>query len=110
MEYMVVLGWILLLTLTLFYIHNRNSKLTEEIKTLKKALNTKEMNISDSLVHNATNQDSTENFSLHDETIHLISAGKSRESISKKLDIPVSRVDLIVKFNKLKKEKLSDSL
>ena len=47
-------------------------------------------------------KDVIENFSAHDEVMQLIDAGESRESISEKLGIPTSRIELIIKFDKIK--------
>ena len=48
-------------------------------------------------------KDVIENFSALDEVMSLIEAGESKATVSEKLGIPVSKIELIIKFDKLKK-------
>jgi hypothetical protein len=41
--------------------------------------------------------------------MNLVEAGESKESISEKLGIPMSKIELIIKFDKIKKEQTSAS-
>ena len=50
-------------------------------------------------------KDVMENISSHDEVMALVDAGESRAMISEKLGIPENKIELIIKFDKIKKEK-----
>ncbi len=108
MEY-IVLGLVLLLTGILFYLHNNNKKLAAENRVLQEILEVKDTTISNLQASRVAVKDVIENFSAHEEVMQLIDAGESRESVSDKLGIPTSRIELIIKFDKIKKEKLSAS-
>ncbi len=108
MEY-IVLGLVLLLTVILFYLHNNNKKLAGENRVLQEILEVKDTTISNLQASRIAVKDVIENFSAHEEVMQLIDIGESRESISAKLGIPKSRIELIIKFDKIKKEKYSVS-
>ena len=108
MEY-ILLGLVLLLTGLLFYLRNNNKKLSAENRALQEILEVKDTTISNLQASRVAVKDVIENFSAHDEVMQLIEAGESRESISEKLGIPASRIELIIKFDKIKKEKLNVS-
>jgi len=108
MEY-IVSGLLLLLIGILFYLYKHNKKLAAENKVLQEILIVKDTTISNLQASRVAVKDVIENFSAHDEVMQLIDAGESRESVSEKLTIPVSRIELIIKFDKIKKEKLNDS-
>jgi hypothetical protein len=108
MEY-ILLGLVLLLTGLLFYLRNNNKKLSAENQKLQEILEVKDTTISNLQASRVAVKDVIENFSAHDEVMQLIEAGESRESISEKLGIPASRIELIIKFDKIKKEKLNVS-
>ena len=103
MEY-VVLGLLLLLTGVLFYLYDNNKKLMKENRVLQEIIEVKDITISNLQASRVAVKDVIENFSAHDEVLQLIDAGESRESISEKLGIPASRIELIIKFDKIKKE------
>ena len=101
MEYLL-LGLVLLLTSLLFYLYNHNKKLAAENRVLQEILEVKDTTISNFQASRVAVKDVIENFSAHDEVMQLIDAGESRESISEKLGIPASRIELIIKFDKIK--------
>jgi hypothetical protein len=103
MEY-IILGLLLLLTGILFYLYNNNKKLAAENKVLQEILEVKDTTISNLQASRVAVKDVIENFSAHKEVMQLIDAGESRKSISEKLGIPVNRIELIIKFDKIKKE------
>ncbi len=103
MEY-IILGLILLLVGILFSLHNNNKKLVAENQKLQEILAIKDTTISNFQASRVAVKDVIENFSAHDKVMHLIDAGESRVSISEKLGIPASRIELIIKFDKIKKE------
>ncbi len=101
MEY-IVIGLLLLLAALLFYLYNNNKKLAAENRILQEIMEVKNTTISNLQASRVAVKDVLENFSAHDEVMQLIDAGESRESISEKLGIPVSRIELIIKFDKIK--------
>ena len=103
MEYLI-LGLVLLLASILYYLHNNNKKLAAENRALYEILEMKDTTISNLQASRVAVKDVIENFSAHEEVMQLIDAGESRERISEKLDIPINRIELIVKFDKIKKE------
>ncbi len=108
MEY-IILILVLILAGILYYLYNNNKKLIKENKTLEKILAVKEVTIGNLQASRVAVKDVIENFSAHEEVMHFIDRGESKESISEKLGIPLSRIELIIKFDKIKKEKLSDT-
>jgi len=91
-----------LLSVIMFF---SNRSLKREIKVLKEVLAVKDTTISNLEASRVAVKDVIENISAHDEVMQLVEAGESREAISEKLGIPVSKIELIIKFDKLKKEK-----
>ena len=83
----------------------KNRSLKKEIKVLKEMLKVKETSITNVETSDVAVKDVIDNFSTHDEVMELVVAGESRESISEKLGIPENKIELIVKFDKIKKEK-----
>ena len=83
----------------------KNRSLKKEIKVLKEILEVKETSNSNIEVPRVAVKDVIDAFSSHDEVMKLVEAGESRESISEKLGIPANKIELIIKFDKIKKEK-----
>ena len=83
----------------------KNRKLKKEMKVLKAMLEVKETTITNVEASRVTAKDVIENLSSHDEVMQRVEAGESRESISEKLGIPANKIELIIKFDKIKKEK-----
>ena len=109
MEYTIILVLVFILSVILLYLYDHNRKLAEQIKTLKEILEMKDTTISNLKASRVAVKDVIENFSSHDEEMELIDVGESRESISEKLGIPLNKIELIVKFDKIKKEQKSAS-
>ena len=102
-EILLLLAGILFLLLVVMLFSN--SKLKKEIKLLKEVLAVRETTISNFEASRVAVKDVLENFSASDEVMTLVEAGESRESISEKLGIPVNKIELIIKFDKIKKDK-----
>ncbi len=101
----ILFGIVILLFLLLIYVYKNNRKLSQEIKVLKQILELKETTVSNLQTSRVSVKDVIDHFSSHDEVMNLINAGESRESISKKLGIGMNKIELIIKFNKIKKDK-----
>jgi len=104
MEY-IIMGFIFIVALIVTVLIVSNSKLKKELKVLKEVLAVKDTTISNLEASRVAVKDVIDNFSLHDEVMELVEAGESRDDISKKLGIPTNKIELIIKFDKIKKEK-----
>ena len=109
MEYTIILVLVFILAVILIYLYNNNRKLVEQIKTLNEVLAIKDTTISNLEASRVSVKDVIENLSSHEEVMQLVDAGESRESISEKLGIPLNKIELIIKFDKIKKEQTSAS-
>jgi len=98
-----ILSIVVLLVVILFIMINQNSTLRKENKKLNEILEVKNSTIANYEASRVAVKDVMENFSMLDEVMTLIDAGESREAVAEKLGIPVSKVELIIKFDKLKK-------
>ena len=105
----IVIGLLALLVLVLFGLISENRKLKKANSVLNKVLETKNRTIANLEASRVAVKEVIENFSVSDEVIAGIEAGESREALSERLGIPVSRIELIVKFDKIKKEKVTGS-
>lgn len=99
----VVLALLSLLVVIFLILISRNSKLTSEKKKLNEILEMKNATIANYEASRVAVKDVIENFSSLDEVMELINLGESKASVSEKLGIPVSKIELIIKFDKLKK-------
>ena len=99
---MIVLGLLVLLVIILFVLMRKNSKLSVENKKLTEILDVKDVTIANYEASRVAVTDVIENFSSLDEVMTLIHAGESKASVSEKLGIPLSKIELIIKFDKLK--------
>ena len=98
-----ILSLLALLVIILFMLVSKNSKLAKENKKLNEILDVKNATIANYEASRVAVKDVIENFSSLDDVMGLINAGESKASVSEKLGIPVSKIELIIKFDKLKK-------
>ncbi|WP_373032664.1 sigma-70 family RNA polymerase sigma factor [Sulfurovum sp.] len=98
-----VLSLLALLVIILLMLVSKNSKLAKENKKLNEILDVKNVTISNYEASRVAVKDVIENFSSLDDVMELINSGESKASVSEKLGIPVSKIELIIKFDKLKK-------
>ena len=99
----IVFGLLALLVVILAILISKNSKLNKENHHLSEILEVKNITIANYEASRVAVKDVIENFSSLDDVMSLINAGESKASVSEKLGIPVSRIELIIKFDKLKK-------
>jgi len=92
-----------MLVIILFMLISKNSKLTSKNKQLREILDVKNSTIANYEASRVAVTDVIENFSSLDAVMERINAGESKASISEQLNIPISKIDLIIKFDKLKK-------
>lgn len=98
-----VLSLLALLVIILLMLVSKNSKLAKENRKLNEILEVKNVTISNYEASRVAVKDVIENFSSLDDVMELINSGESKASVSEKLGIPVSKIELIIKFDKLKK-------
>jgi hypothetical protein len=104
MEY-IIMGMLFVIVLIFIMLIFSNRKLKKEVKVLKEALAAKDTAVSDLEASRVAVKEVIDDSSSHNEVMELLVAGESRENISKKLGIPENKIDLIIKFDKIKKEK-----
>jgi len=84
---------------------NKNAKLYAENKKLTEVLALKDVTIANYEASRVAVSDVLENFSSFNDVMTLVNAGESNASVSKKLNIPLPKIELIIKFDKLKNKK-----
>ena len=99
---MVVLGLLICLALVLWILMSKNAKLSSENQKLHEILEVKDVTISNYEASRMVVKDVVENFSSFDTVMKMIHEGESKEQISKTLGMPLSKIELILKFDKLK--------
>lgn len=99
----LILGLIAILFVIVFTLLSKNSKLKSENKKIKEILALKDTTIANYEASRVAVKDVIENFSALDSVMELISAGESKAAVSEKLGIPLNKIELIIKFDKLKK-------
>jgi ribosomal protein L30E len=101
----VVMALLVLLVIILFILAGKNTTLAKKNKKLQEILELKNVTIANYEASRVAVSDVIENFSSLDDVMALIDAGESKASVSKKLNMPLSKVELIIKFDKLKHKK-----
>lgn len=99
----LIMGLIAILLLIVVFLLVKISKLKSENKKLKEILEIKDRSISNYEASRVAVSDVIENYSSLDEVMLLINAGESKASVSEKLGIALNKIELIIKFDKLKK-------
>jgi len=98
------IGAIALLVIILFYLLWTNRGLRKEKAVLEEILEVKDATIHNLQASRVAVKDVIENLSAHDEVMAMVEEGRGREEISDELGIPVSKIELIIKFDKIKKD------
>jgi len=101
---MIVLGLLIMLVIILFTLMSKNSKLSAENKKLTEIMEVKDVTIANYEASRVAVSDVIENFSSLDDVMVLINAGESKVAVSEELNIPLAKIELIIKFDKLKKK------
>ena len=99
----VVLALLALLVVILFVLISKNNKLTSKNKKLKEILDVKNLTIENYEASRVAVTDVIENYSSLDVVMERINAGESKAFVSEQLNMPLSKIELIIKFDKLKK-------
>ena len=101
----ILMAAFILLLVLLIMMLVKNRKLKTEIRILKEVLEVKNATISNFEASRVAVKEVIENLSSHEEVMAMVDAGVSRAEISEKMGIPVNKIELIIKFDKIKKEK-----
>jgi len=94
---------VVLLIVILFIFVAMNNKLAKENRILKKMLDTKDATIANLEAQCTSTKDIVNHASISDTVMQYIAEGKSKEEISRELDMPINKIELIIKFDKIKK-------
>ena len=97
------MGLVTILLVIVVTLLSKNSKLKSENKRIKEILELKDTTISNYEASRVAVTDVIENFSALDSVMELINAGESKAAVSEKMGIPLNKIELIIKFDKLKK-------
>ena len=100
----IMAGAIVVLLILLMMSYSANSKLKEEKRVLQEIMDVKEKTIENLQASRVAVKDVIENFSKHGDVMALVEAGESIEEISQKLGLPTNKVELIIKFDRIKKD------
>jgi DNA-binding NarL/FixJ family response regulator len=95
---------IAVLVILLILCYSANSKLKEEKRILNEIIEVKDETIGNFQESRVAVKDVIENFSQHTEVMSLVEEGKSIEEIATALNLPINKVELIIKFDKIKKD------
>ena len=99
----LIMGLIAILFVIVFTLLSKNSKLKSENKKIKEILAVKDTTITNYEASRVSVTDVMENFSALDSVMEQINAGESKAAVSEKMGIPLNKIELIIKFDKLKK-------
>ena len=84
--------------------YSSNKELKEEKRKLDEIIAVKEKTILNLKASRVAVKDVIDNFSMHSDVMNLLKEGKTVTQISETLGIPESKVRLIIKFDRIKKE------
>ena len=84
--------------------YSSNRELKEAKRKVDEILAVKDKTIDNLQASRVAVKDVIENFSMHGDVMNLVEEGKSVAQISEALGIPESKVLLIIKFDRIKKE------
>ena len=93
---------VLLILLLLSYSSNR--KLKKENDILREVTKVKDKTVENLQASRVAVKEVIENLSKHEEVMSLVEAGESNADIAAKLGIPENKIELIIKFDKIKKD------
>jgi carbonic anhydrase len=101
--------WILAATIVVLLIllllsYSSNNKLKKENHILREITKTKEKTVENLQASRVAVKEVMENLSNHEEVMTMVEAGESIAAISQKLGIPENKIELIIKFDKIKKD------
>ena len=105
----IILGLLVLLIIVLFGLIKENKSLKAENQKLQEILDIKDTTIHNLEASRVAVKDVLENFSLSDKVMAGLSSGLSKEQVSEYYGIPINKIELIIRFDKLKKEKINVS-
>ncbi len=102
---LIVLGLVGILTIILFILAGKNRNLAKENALLHDIIEVKDKTIENLESHRVLVKDVIENLSESEKVMQMLEAGESREEIAKALEMPLDKVEMIIKFDRIKKEK-----
>ncbi|SFV90975.1 hypothetical protein MNB_SV-4-529 [hydrothermal vent metagenome] len=100
---LIVLGLVGILTIILWVFAVKNRNLAKENTLLRNIIEVKEKTIKNLESHRVLVKDVIENLSESERVMKMLEEGKSKEEIAKVLQMPLDKVEMIIKFDKIKK-------
>jgi carbonic anhydrase len=100
----VLAATVVVLLILLMLSYSSNSKLKKENYLLREITKTKDKTVENLQASRVAVKEVIENLSNHEEVMSLVEAGESVDTISQMLGIPENKIELIIKFDKIKKE------
>ena len=100
---LIVLGLVGVLTIILFILAGKNRNLAKENALLHDIIEVKDKTIENLQSQRVLVKDVIENLSESDRVLQMLEAGESIEEIAKALEMPLDKVEMIIKFDRIKK-------
>ncbi len=97
------MGLVTILLVIVVTLLSKNAKLNSKNRQMEEILALKDTTISNYEASRVSVTDVIENFSALDSVMERINAGESKADVSEKMGIPLNKIELIIKFDKLKK-------
>jgi len=101
-------GLVVLLIVFVLIQQQQNRALKNENLKLKKIIELKTESIENYKASRVAVKDVLENLTISQKVMKLLDEGRDKEEIAKQLDIPMSKVELVIKFDKIKNEKIDE--
>ncbi len=99
----LIMGLVTILLVIVVTLLSKNAKLNSKNRQMEEILALKDTTISNYEASRVSVTDVIENFSALDSVMERINAGESKADVSEKMGIPLNKIELIIKFDKLKK-------
>jgi cell division protein FtsB len=95
---------VIVLLILLLLSYSSNSKLRKENQLLREITKTKDKTVENLQASRVAVKEVIENLSNHEEVMALVEAGETIPDIAQKMGIPENKIELIIKFDKIKKD------
>ena len=99
----IVLGLVGILTIILLILATKNKNLAKENALLRNIVEVKDKTIENLESHRVLVKDVIENLSESDRVMQMLAEGETKEEIARVLQMPLDKVEMIIKFDKIKK-------
>ncbi|MEA3419908.1 MAG: sigma-70 family RNA polymerase sigma factor [Campylobacterota bacterium] len=101
---LILTGVVVLAIVVIFYLLKQQRELKKEIALLQEITEVREKTIENLQIREKDTEPIVDLLTTHDKVIEMFESGESIESISEQLKIPQSKVEMTLKFEKMKKD------